>query len=377
MQLSHEIFNILKGANIKLKLFDPMGNKTLDPELSARFYAYDNDFLITIREEEVVVDLVVQAGASFNFNEHKDILNSIKKAGHNAMAEYNIRKFDKNIELKDFAHDVVKEDDRTEEIRRLKELSGITEGRPWNFGDDGKPQYRLPDGTYTKNEFPQAYQNKNPLVKPFNKIKDKVKTWVHNKTKDIVDVASLGTRKSIFPSMNEEASDVTHAELLPHIKNVKAAIVKHAEEDPKEAAEFIEHLDYMMTAGDIDVVSMMQPDGMDTEARDSLIYYFLVSISKDPTLFNVLFPGENIAEYSSEYSDMFESYSPGDEMEDGYVSNCCGANIANVDDGHGRCSECHEMASAEKEEDFYENTYDTKDFEVNPRAGHRDQMAHP
>ena len=94
MQLSQEIFNILKGANIKLKLFDPMGNKTLDPELSARFYAYDNDFLVTIREEEDGVELVVQAGASFNFNEHKDLLNSIKKAGHNAMAEYNIRKFD-------------------------------------------------------------------------------------------------------------------------------------------------------------------------------------------------------------------------------------------------------------------------------------------
>ena len=124
MQLSQEIFNILKGANIKIKLFDPMGNKTLDPELSARFYAYDNDFLITIREEEDGVELVVQAGASFNFNEHNDLLNSIKKAGHNAMAEYNIRKFDKNIELKDFAHDVVKED---EEIRRLKELSGIKE----------------------------------------------------------------------------------------------------------------------------------------------------------------------------------------------------------------------------------------------------------
>ena len=201
MQLSHEIFNILKGANIKLKLFDPMGNKTLDPELSARFYAYDNDFLITIREEEDGVELVVQAGASFNFNEHKDLLNSIKQAGHNAMAEYNIRKFDKNIELKDFAHETVKEDNT--EINRLRELSGI--------------------------------HTENPA----------------------------------------------------------------------------------------------------------------------------------------------ESYSPGDEMEDGYVSNCCGANIANVDDGHGRCSECHEMASAEKEEDFYENTYDTKDFEVNPRAGHRDQMAHP
>ena len=126
MQLSHEIFNILKGANIKLKLFDPMGNKTLDPELSARFYAYDNDFLITIREEEDGVELVVQAGASFNFNEHKDLLNSIKKAGHNAMAEYNIRKFDKNIELKDFAHDVVKEDDRTEKAMKDMQPSAVT-----------------------------------------------------------------------------------------------------------------------------------------------------------------------------------------------------------------------------------------------------------
>ena len=42
-----------------------MGNKTLDPSL-ARFYAYDDD-LVTIREEEDGVELVVQAGASFNW----------------------------------------------------------------------------------------------------------------------------------------------------------------------------------------------------------------------------------------------------------------------------------------------------------------------
>jgi len=131
MQLSQEIFNILKGANIKLKLFDPTGNKTLDPENSARFYAYDKDFLVTIREEDDQVELVVQAGASFNFSEHKDVLNSIKKAGHNAMAEYNIRKFDKNIEPKDFAHDVVREE--SELIDRLKELAGVkTEDKELN-----------------------------------------------------------------------------------------------------------------------------------------------------------------------------------------------------------------------------------------------------
>ena len=127
MQLSQEIFNILKGANIKLKLFDPAGNKTLDPELSARFYAYDQDFLITIREEDGQVELVVQAGASFNFNQNKDLLDSIKRAGHNAMAEYTIRKFDKQIEPKDFAHDVVKEDEKAMKDMQPTAVTGYYE----------------------------------------------------------------------------------------------------------------------------------------------------------------------------------------------------------------------------------------------------------
>ena len=42
-----------------------------------------------------------------------------------------------------------------------------------------------------------------------------------------------------------------------------------------------------------------------------------------------------------------ESYSQGDENEEGMVSNCCGAPIMDVYQGHGRCSDCKEMASAE------------------------------
>ena len=104
-----------------------------------------------------------------------------------------------------------------------------------------------------------------------------------------------------------DRSDVTHAQLVPHIKNVKAAMIRHAQEDPSEAREFIEHLDDMMDAGDVEVVDMMQPDYMDTEARDSLISYFKVSISQDPTLYNMLFPGEDIKWDQGEYKDMFES----------------------------------------------------------------------
>jgi hypothetical protein len=102
MELSTEIFNILKGANIKLKLFDSMGAKTLDPESASRFYAYEDDFLVTKRVENEDTEIVVQAGADFSFDKNKAMLDSIKKAGHNAMAEYNVRKFDKNIVPKDF-----------------------------------------------------------------------------------------------------------------------------------------------------------------------------------------------------------------------------------------------------------------------------------
>ena len=102
MELSTEIFNILKGANIKLKLFDAMGAKTLDPEQASRFYAYEDDFLVTKRVENEDTEIVVQAGTDFSFDKNKALLDSIKKAGHNAMAEYNVRKFDKNIAPKDF-----------------------------------------------------------------------------------------------------------------------------------------------------------------------------------------------------------------------------------------------------------------------------------
>ncbi len=106
--------------------------------------------------------------------------------------------------------------------------------------------------------------------------------------------------------VEEDRSDVTHAQLVPHIKNVKAAMIRHAQEDPEEAREFIEHLDDMMTVGDVEVVDMMQPDWMDTEARDSLIGYFEVSISQDPALYNMIFPGEDIKWAQGQYKEMFE-----------------------------------------------------------------------
>ena len=197
----------------------------------------------------------------------------------------------------------------------------------------------------------QTSMSPEEAIEKYGKENVKVKKGALRNGDDMVEV--------FVESMVDEAdrSDVTHAQLLPHIKNVKAAMVKHSQEDPEEAGEFIEHLDDMMNAGDVEVVDMMQPDYMDTEARDSLVWYFQVSISKDPALFNVLFPGEDIKFATKYYSNMFESYSPGDEYTDsqGMVSDCCGAPMINYNDGFGRCGDCKEMSAGETEEEYYES----------------------
>ena len=50
-ELSEELFNILKGANYKLRLFTGEGVKTLQPKEATRFYAYDQDLMVTLRKE--------------------------------------------------------------------------------------------------------------------------------------------------------------------------------------------------------------------------------------------------------------------------------------------------------------------------------------
>ena len=58
---------------------------------------------------------------------------------------------------------------------------------------------------------------------------------------------------------------------------------------------------------------------------------------------------KNDAQRKAVHAAKNEAYSPGDENAEDMVSNCCGAPIADVYDGHGRCSDCKEMAKAVNE----------------------------
>jgi len=414
-----------------------MGNKTLDPELSARFYAYDNDFLVTIREEEDGVELVVQAGASFNFNEHKDLLNSIKKAGHNAMAEYNIRKFDKNIELKDFAHDVVKEDDRTEKAMKDMQPSAVT--GYYEITDFWKEHTQMWDKSvdevmqmiyeWTWIEMTTATRDRDELAKRTLAI---VVDALRNKKDDMTfddmiaqleskneDVRRLRELSGIAEAPNEGTQGCADCEWIKDetdgdidtcddcaaekrqtneaekrwkqtSMSPQEAIAKYGKENVKVKKGALRNGDDMVEV----FVESMNEGGNSVEAfmshvvdhakeiqadnyrmTDSSYYEFTDEIDTDDEEFmsmpQVQAILKAIPHVDMENTDIkhaidvlasgelleaeTESYSPGDEMEDGVVSNCCGAQLMDYNDGHGRCSDCKEMAAGETDEEFYEN----------------------
>ncbi len=105
--LAEEIFNILKGANYQLRLFTSEGKKTLDANEATRFYAFDQDLMVTIRVEDAKGEVVVQAGQDYDVIGNKKLLNSLKSVAHKNLSEYTVRKFDKKIAPKDFAHQSV------------------------------------------------------------------------------------------------------------------------------------------------------------------------------------------------------------------------------------------------------------------------------
>ena len=107
--LGEEILNIIKGSNMKLKMFTAEGQKTVNAEEATRFYAYEEDLMVTVREDDGKIETVIQAGGDFSIPDNKKLLNTIKKATHKNLGEFTVRKFDKKLEPKDFSHQSVTE----------------------------------------------------------------------------------------------------------------------------------------------------------------------------------------------------------------------------------------------------------------------------
>jgi hypothetical protein len=108
-EISQEIFNLLKGANYKLRLFTQDGHKTLEPSEASRFYVFEKDLMVTVRQDDGSYEVVIQAGNGFNISDHLDLMDSLKKIVHSHLGNFSVRKFDKTLEPKDFKHQNVQE----------------------------------------------------------------------------------------------------------------------------------------------------------------------------------------------------------------------------------------------------------------------------
>jgi len=402
MQLSNEIFNILKGANVKLKLFDPMGNKTLDPELSARFYAYDNDFLVTIREEEDEVELVVQAGASFNFDKHKDVLDSIKQAGHNAMAEYSIRKFDKNIEPKDFAHDVVKEDDRTEKAMKDMQPSAVT--GYYEITDFWKEHTQMWDKSvdevmqmiyeWTWIEMTTATRDRDELAKRTLAI---VVDALRNKKDDMTfdDMIAQLESKNEDVRRLRELSGIKEDASSPVFQIMKKSLLRHKwyleneEMDPNMVSSELRDVNDMIEAVDI---GEHEPY-FDTAVNDDYRGLYREAIAKLKGKKTSIYGVDNDVLPPNAKPNPKSAYNSGEvERNDAELDALNTTESKKVTEAEKRWKQTsmspeEAIAKYGKEnvkvkkgalrngDDMVEVFVES--FEVNPNAGHRDQMAHP
>jgi hypothetical protein len=108
-QLSDEIFNVLKGANYKVRLFTMDGKNTLDSKEATRFYCYDQDLMVSIRIEDSSAEVLVQAGQDYDLTNNANLVKILKKVTHNNLGEFTVKKFDKKIAPKDFSHQNVSE----------------------------------------------------------------------------------------------------------------------------------------------------------------------------------------------------------------------------------------------------------------------------
>ena len=266
-----------------------------------------------------------------------------------------------------------------DEINRLKELAGIK-----NEGTDGCDDCdwisKETDGDITTcDECAAEKRQTNEAVSEGFKIRDKSRGYgVSDKTyktreeaKDaaVMKSASSGGDWEVIEETNEAEKRWKQTSMSP-----QEAIAKYGKENVKVKKGALRNGD--------DMVEVFV-ESMNEEIDDDAVQKAIMSSGKEPQdalydLMSVDGPlgdyvrrsyeitaGENGLHGDDDHEEIFdrmvydlgldESYSPGDEMEDGVVSNCCGAPLMDYNDGHGRCSDCKEMAAGETDEEYYES----------------------
>lgn len=99
-KLSEKVFNVIKGFNYTLKMYDKDGNQTVTPSAAVRFFIVKPNMMVSIDDNEIKVSKSLQV----DNKEIERFTKLIKNIANENLINYTLKVFGKEIMPKDFAY---------------------------------------------------------------------------------------------------------------------------------------------------------------------------------------------------------------------------------------------------------------------------------
>ena len=123
--LSERVFEILKSRGYMLKMFQENGEVAFDPSTEARkFFVEDEGMMVAINEDGENSELKIYISDTSKLKEIRPILNSLRQTASLFGINYNLRKYNKTLQPKEFAFMSYKV--KKEEKDEMNEAKGDT-----------------------------------------------------------------------------------------------------------------------------------------------------------------------------------------------------------------------------------------------------------
>lgn len=113
-----KIFGILKGFKCQLKMFDMTGHEVLNPENARRFYSFEPNLMVTV--DTTKQSLNMSLGNDLQLKDTEKLQAALKNLANIFLYNYQLTKFAKHIQPKDFSDSVKMEPTVNESFTKLQ-----------------------------------------------------------------------------------------------------------------------------------------------------------------------------------------------------------------------------------------------------------------
>lgn len=139
--LAERVFEILKSRGYTLKMYQDNGEIAFDPSTEARkFFVEDEGMMVAINQEGENSELKVYISDESSLNDIKPVLNSLRQTASLFGILYNLRKYDKKLQPKEFAFMSYKvKKDEKENMSEAKDDTKLSGSSKSSYQKIGKP----------------------------------------------------------------------------------------------------------------------------------------------------------------------------------------------------------------------------------------------